>query len=340
MTILLSRTDSIGDVVLTLPLAGVLKSLMPESRIVVLCAAYTRPVVETCSHVDALLDWTALATLTQREQLRALQHERIDAALHVFPRPELARLMQKAGIGLRIGTRSRFYHWWTCNRLVSLSRKNSEFHEAVLNSMLLRGLNQSIAPLTNEAIPSYYGLTRLPELPNRLQNAFRSDRFNCVIHPKSHGSAPEWSATSYEQLLAIAPPERFHFILTGTESEGRTIPSLRETVQQYGGTDLIGTTTLEELIAVLHAADGVVASSTGPLHIASALGCYTLGLFSPVRPVHPERWRPLGMRASVLVPTGQATDIDAITPYDVARVLLSWANKRDADAEQTHERSA
>jgi ADP-heptose:LPS heptosyltransferase len=37
------------------------------------------------------------------------------------------------------------------------------------------------------------------------------------------------------------------------------------------------------------------------VHVAAAAGTRTLGLFPPTRPVHPERWAPLGPRAEVLV---------------------------------------
>jgi heptosyltransferase III len=340
MTILLSRTDSIGDVVLTLPLAGLLKSVLPECRIVFLCAAYTRPVVDACQHVDAVLDWTALATVPEHEQIRILQAEHVDAMIHVFPCLAVAELMRKAGIKTRIGTRNRLHHWWTCNRLVALSRNNSALHEAVLNSFLLRGLEElpQMPVLTNETVPEHYGLTRLPTPPTHLQAILDSERLNCILHPKSQGSAPEWNSGAYQRLLDLLPQEKVHIILTGTESEGRSTEALRTAVRSRGGSDLTGATTLTELIALVYAADGLVASSTGPLHIAAALGKYTLGLFSPVRPVHPERWRPLGNHASVLVPGGDSADIQAITPQEVAGVVLSWVEEKQSG--RPSERSA
>jgi ADP-heptose:LPS heptosyltransferase len=41
-------------------------------------------------------------------------------------------------------------------------------------------------------------------------------------------------------------------------------------------------------------ADGLIASGTGPLHLAAAIGQRTLGLFPPTRPMHPGRWAALG----------------------------------------------
>lgn len=41
----------------------------------------------------------------------------------------------------------------------------------------------------------------------------------------------------------------------------------------------------------------MVASGTGPLHLAAALGINAIGLFPTIRPIHPGRWQPIGMKA-------------------------------------------
>ena len=52
-TFLLSRTDSIGDVVLTLPMCGWLKQHIPGARIIFLGKTYTKAIIECCPDVDA-----------------------------------------------------------------------------------------------------------------------------------------------------------------------------------------------------------------------------------------------------------------------------------------------
>jgi ADP-heptose:LPS heptosyltransferase len=44
----------------------------------------------------------------------------------------------------------------------------------------------------------------------------------------------------------------------------------------------------------------MVAASTGPLHIAAALNKYAIGLFVPLRPMHPGRWEPIGDHAKAI----------------------------------------
>ena len=51
-TFLVSRTDAIGDVVLTLPVAGRLKQLFPGCRVVLIGRTYTAPVAAACFHIS------------------------------------------------------------------------------------------------------------------------------------------------------------------------------------------------------------------------------------------------------------------------------------------------
>ena len=125
--IIISRTDSIGDVVLTLPMASLLKKVIPGCTVIFLGSSYTRDIVACCPDVDEFYDWKQ----TELADIHA------DTIIHVLPRPEIAKAAKKAKIKLRIGTTNRLYHWWTCNKLVKLSRKKSDLHEAQLNLKLL-----------------------------------------------------------------------------------------------------------------------------------------------------------------------------------------------------------
>ena len=48
--IILSRTDAIGDVILTLPVAAYLEQVFPETQIIFLGKDYTKDIIENVSH--------------------------------------------------------------------------------------------------------------------------------------------------------------------------------------------------------------------------------------------------------------------------------------------------
>ena len=100
--------------------------------------------------------------------------------------------------------------------------------------------------------------------------------------------------------------------------------------------DLMGKLELDELIAVLHASNGFVGGSTGPLHIAAGVGIHALGLYPARRPMHPGRWAPLGPRAEWLAASehcercgrGECNCMRSITPAMVQARLEAWTDER------------
>lgn len=290
--IVISRTDNLGDVILTLPMIGYLKSVVPDAKITFIGKKYTRPVIEQSEFVDHFLD---------REEVLKDPHSlgmmRADTIIFVYPDRQLARLAKQVGIKRRVATAHRVYNWIYCNELVDFSRYRSNLHEGQLNFKLLKPfkLNGDIG--TSEMIP-FYGLK-----PSNHDYGLLIDkqRFNLVLHPKSKGSAREWSLDSYLSLVNSLPAEQYKIFVTGLKEEGDIIRVEKpELLSHPNVTDLTGKFNLEELASFLSQADGLVACSTGVLHLAAALGIYTIGLFAPMRPIHPGRWMPIGKQANYL----------------------------------------
>ena len=88
---------------------------------------------------------------------------------HVFPDKNIASLMSTAKIPMRVGTLSRVYHFFTCNKLIQLKRKNSNLHETQLNLKLLQAIGISSIPALSE-LHKYYGIQNIPTLPANLES--------------------------------------------------------------------------------------------------------------------------------------------------------------------------
>lgn len=336
--ILISRTDNLGDVVLTLPMCGVIKQTYPDSYLFFLGKAYTRPLIDLCSHIDGFLDWDEISTRKLfSEQVRLISELQIDLVIHVFPVKEICRLTKRAGIPIRIATLGRSFTWFYCNRLLYLPRKCSMTHEALLNIRMLKGIGLN-SHISEHDIPDFYGLdpSRLfpdPSFPSQENKAIRarrgSERFSLILHPKSKGSAREWGLENFGTLIEMLPVERFSILITGTREEGLQMAHFLKRYQ-HRVTDLTGKLSLQEFIAVIARSDGLVAASTGPLHIAAALGKKVIGIYAPMRPIFPQRWAPLGKNAHYLVldkkcskcrTSSDCECIRSITPESVFRLL-------------------
>lgn len=304
--IIISRTDSIGDVVLTIPLAGILKTQFPNSHIIFLGSSYTKDLINFCKNIDEFIDWTYISKLSEKESISYLKSKNADTIIHVFPRKEIAVLAKKSGIKHRIGTTNRFYHWFTCDKLVKLSRKNSGLHEAQLNIKLLKPFGIEKAYEINEIV-SLYGLEKKFDLPAKFSSLIDKQKFNLILHPKSKGSAREWGLENFGKLIEILPKDKYKIFISGTQAEAQLMK--QEILDKYEDiTDITGKFTLSEFISFISLTDGLIAASTGPLHIASAFGKVAIGIYPPIKPMHPGRWKPIGIHANYIVKDNNCED--------------------------------
>ncbi len=293
--ILISRTDAIGDVVLTLPLAGYLKEKFPHASLAFLGKTYTYPVISKCSHVDEFYNYDTFSGFDADGRIQFLKDINPDLILHVFPREDVASAARSAGIKYRIGTSHRLFHWWTCNQLVSFSRKNSALHEAQLNFQLLKNFGLEEIP-TLDKIAGLYGLAVKDLPPEHYLTWINSAKSTFIIHPGSNASAREWSLAHYRDLMRYLPSAKFQFAITGTESEQDQLQDFLSMLPA-NAINLVGKLSLDELLAFIARVDGIVSASTGPLHIAAALGKHAIGIYPPIRPMHPGRWAPAGVHS-------------------------------------------
>lgn len=118
------------------------------------------------------------------------------------------------------------------------------------------------------------------------------------MHPKSGGTSREWPIEHFAALIQGLPAQRFNVLVTGSPAEAEQVrASLPMNLPAVH--DVMGRLSLAELIALIHRADGLLAASTGPLHIAAAMGKHALGLYAPLRSKRASRWGPLGAKARV-----------------------------------------
>ena len=295
--IVLSRTDSIGDVILTLPMAGVLKKKFPNVPIVFLGKNYTKDVIETSSFIDEFMSIDELTKLSTRAQINYIKQQNFSHCIHVFPKKEIACLMRKAGVPYRIGTTNRLYHWFTCNKLIKLSRKKSNLHEAQLNCKLVSALTIT-ADFSLEDLTSNYGFDKIIPLSESYNSLLSKNKTNIIIHAKSQGSAVEWGLANFSKLISSLDKNKHQVFISGTQKErDLLLPLINKHPEVI---DITGKMNLKEFISFIKHADVLIAASTGPLHICAAAGKKAIGLFLDKRPIHPGRWAPVGKDTHVV----------------------------------------
>lgn len=292
-TIVISRTDAIGDVILTLPLAGIIKTYWPHLKVIFLAKNYTLPIVKKSKYIDEVWSHENFINLNKKEVQELIHSKNIDVFFHIFPNKFWSKVIKKAKVPFRVGTARRLHHLLNCNYKVNLSRKQSDDHELELNIKLLKQTVLGFPEL--ESLKPYHQFFGLSVSCIKKENT----RKHVVLHPGSRGSSKDWPLYKFVELSEELSKNKYTVYISGTEAEGQAFRSSFSFNENI--IDLSGTMNLDELTNFIAGCDGLVANSTGPLHIAAAVGIQAIGIYPPARPLHPGRWGPVGDKAEYIV---------------------------------------
>lgn len=337
--IILSKTNQMGDLLLALPIASALKKLAPTCHIICLAREYTRPIAEHYQHIDEFADWNSISAQSEQGAVNALAALRADIIVHIYAVKAICTLAKKAKIPLRIGSGRCLYSWWTCNKLVNISRSKSGLHETQLDMMFMKafGVKKHYSQADIIQLRCFKPFAKQAACLSLLDNK----KFNLIMHPKTRGQHIEWTPQRFAELIALLPHDKFNLFVTGNAQEGQQIRA--EIVTPYPHVhDLTGKLSLEELMQFIANADGMICASTGAVHIAASYGIYTLGLYAPIRPFHAGRWGPVGDKAETITINKQCDDcryhgmckcITEILPQQVCDVVIRWYNEKFVKAQ-------
>lgn len=325
--ILLIRTDKIGDVVLTTPAIAALRRKFPSATIVGLVSPVAAEIYRLNPHLSShiVLDPAQFGGFFGFWRLVGrLRREKFDAAAAFQTRMPVALAVLFAGIPVRVGPYSKWWSWLCYNRGRRQNRSSVEMHEADYNIQLLKPFGITVADTWERTHIRVDDDVRREAMRFFVEKGI-SRRFKTVaIHPGMAGSALNWPEQHYVNL-ARRLVRRYNVVITGGPGEGPLVDRVFQGIarqQSYAPdqpifTKYVGEKGLAEAIAILDQCDGIVAPSTGPMHLGVALGKKVVSIFPPIKVQSAVRWGPYG------IPTG--TNL-GINPDDQASVLVPDVN--------------
>lgn len=318
--ILICRNDAIGDTILALPMCGIIKKYLPHVEITFLGTQYTQPVVAMSQYVDDFIDYNEIHTLGDSELQNLFKQKGIDAAILMKSDKEMAKVMKRAKIKYRIGMLTWLKHWSTCNKFVNFSRSKSNLNEAQLNLKMLTPLGINTM-LSVQELVNYYGFTKIPVLEKEWSSLLDERRFNLILHPKTTGNGREWPLENFTQLVENIDKNKFKIFISGAQKEAEELKG-SAIFNHESVINLTGKMPLDQFIAFIDQADGMVAGSTGPIHLAASLGIHALGLYTNLRSRNANRWFPVGKLGQSL--ECKEDDMSTITVESVLHTIDKW----------------
>ena len=310
-TLLLSRPDRIGDVIIATSCLAALHAQLPQTQIVFLAREVMRPLLEGHPLLAGFIALPAEATLAaQRSWVRELERWQADTIVHLHPDRFCQAAARTARVPRRIGYRHALLPDRTLTERLPDPRRRGDRHEAECNFDLLAPLGVRPPALEQTRCQVHLAASWRESLRIRLASA-GFDGFDegnqpyAVLNPTAHALDLRWPAENFAFLAReLLKPGRFSrvFLVGGSLDD----PSSRELRHRLGAgvpglIDLTGQTNLAELGVLLRHAAVLVTRNTGTAHLAAAVGCPTVELFGRLEGSYgPARWRALGDDVTVI----------------------------------------
>ena len=295
--ILIVRTDRIGDVVLALPMAHSIHQKFPDARISFLVRQYTLPLAAQNKFTK---DTLVLKELNGRmlfwQNLRQIKNK-FDTVIVSYPTFKLALLIFFAGIKNRIGTGYRWYSF-LFNKKIYEHRKYGTKHELEHNLELLKLIG------VEKPADIDFGISIKAEDYFFIKEFLNRQGVNkhlplVIVHPGSGGSAIDLPFEKMKELVILLAQEDIALCITGTSEEKELCDRL---IVSPSIINMAGKLSLEQLMALISQSDLLIANSTGPIHIAAALGKWTIGFYPKIASCSPTRWRPYSEKSVLFQP--------------------------------------
>lgn len=293
--ILIVETDKIGDVLLTLPAVNAVRKAFPDSRIDFLINPNVKDIIINNPDIDNILLYK---TKKDSELLEKIKTNNYNSALILFPDPDIAFLLNKAGIKERISYGYKWYQFLFTRTKIQ-HRSRVDMHQAEYNLELAemldtysRKMNSRIFLTKNETIKGNKILKKI----------FKHRSFTIGIHPGSGSSSPKPSIEIYSKLINLISSKFKNInILTtqGKEDRGEIAELIKLVPSRV---KILPPQELRKFCSVIANLDCFISNSTGPIHIASALQVPVIGFYSPVKAQRPERWGPLNKKQLMIIP--------------------------------------
>jgi len=329
MKVLVARTDRLGDVIMALPALNFLREALPNAEIHFTCAVPFKKMMLPFLRARGI-EWVTTET------------QGYDASLFLNTDASLQFRAWRSRIPVRVGALSRWPSFLWLNRGVRQKRSTAEKNEGRYSLELAHHL---VNVLGDKTVYS-------SESPGLVMDGDPADASAAktylrglgigegekywVLHPGTGGTAINVSAKDFLEIVNALRGKRLVLSQGPSPVDAELIAFLQSRGEPL---PLIQGVGLEVLREIFRGAEAVIGPSTGPLHLAHAVGTHAVGLFAPIRAQSPARWGFWGgaAKSTIFVPAVDCPGVSRCigpacpeyycmekTPW--SRLILEWAS--------------
>ena len=271
--ILIRSTNWLGDAVMSVPAVRAIKRGRPDAHVTILTKSKLADFWKTVGEVDEIIPIEPLDRV--RDVARKIAVHGFDVAI-LFPNSVRAALeVWLAGIPRRVGFRAHSRGWLLNQFADEKKRKNQPSHPPEHQVFHYLQIAKSVgAEIGGAAKPAQF-LRSQSQAPVRIG----------LCPGAEYGPTKRWPADRFAQVARVVSEKlpTFVWVLFGVEKDRE----IGEEIAQVLGNqcqNLIGKTTLAELIERLRECRLLLTNDTGTMHLAAHLGVPTVSVFGSTEP--------------------------------------------------------
>jgi heptosyltransferase-3 len=279
--VVVSRTDRLGDLILSLPVLGFLKQV-GFSSIWLRVAEYTRDIAEL-----AKANQLCERVLLENQELPLIERSQPKTGIFLVHRRAHWGIHKTLGLRFSLGPRTHLGSLFCYSKTVPQHRSRCEMSECEYNLELAKKFCMKLGISFSK---DTYGLPPL-KIPASWSAPLKAAPVVIVVG--NGGSAMDLSLDQYIEIAHSYNTQPVDFLVAGPQFQ-----QFKDKINSEHQRVVGAFASLKELSVYLGGAKKVIATSTGPLHLAHALGIPVLGFYPRKTPKTRaqvfRRWRPHG----------------------------------------------
>ena len=294
-TVLISRTDSLAGLLLSIPVLKTIKKRFPKRRIVLLGEINAIQVFDKEPYIDFILGFDNLSKNINDNLVSKIISLNCEQALLLNYDKQVVNLLKKSKIRQIMGPANSFSSMFSLNAWKKQNRLKANKHEIEYNLELLDllGIEPKFFEKESKITVSEFIKTKLFENINLEKNKY------VIINPISDITKLNWRYSFYGEL-ALRVIEDLNldvFFISNIENK-RIVDLLIE--QTSNKAKKIDSLDLKMLSAFISEASVFVSPNSSFLHLAAAVGVPVLAVFSEIKKESSNRWAPYTDNSKIL----------------------------------------